>query len=182
MQTAGRLVVTDEGYEDAVELLHVGEKLFVLVADPDLDISDERDSATVVVASESGEKESVKLHETLSHSGIFTGSFELKAREKPTAANFSDIDKEIECFFGADDFDFKPKTTCHGSAPFKFLKPLGVCCKTEGSILTKACRLSRQILKFRVEIGGVLGQPCQVLRSPQLPDQSGCVPGCATGQ
>lgn len=100
MQTAGRLVVTDEGYEDAVELLHVGEKLFVLVADPDLDISDERDSATVVVASESGEKESVKLHETLSHSGIFTGSFELKAREKPTAANFSDIDKEIECFFG----------------------------------------------------------------------------------
>ena len=100
MQTAGRLVVTDEGYEDAVELLHVGEKLFVLVADPDLDISDERDSATVVIASESGEKESVELHETLSHSGIFTGSFELKAREKPTAANFSDIDKEIECFFG----------------------------------------------------------------------------------
>lgn len=100
MQTAGRLVVTDDGYEDAVELLHVGEKLFVLVSDPDLDISDERDSATVVVASESGEKESVKLHETLSHSGIFTGSFELKAREKPTAANFSDIDKEIECFFG----------------------------------------------------------------------------------
>ena len=28
MQTAGRLVVTDEGYEDAVELLHVGEKTF----------------------------------------------------------------------------------------------------------------------------------------------------------
>jgi len=42
----------------------------------------------------------VKLQETLSHSGVFTGSFGLQAREKPTAANFSDIDKQIECFFG----------------------------------------------------------------------------------
>ena len=100
MRTTGRLAVTDEGYEDAVEQLHVGEKLFVLVADPDLDISDERDSATVVITSVSGEKESVKLDETLSHSGIFTGSFELKAREKPTKGNFSEIDKELECFFG----------------------------------------------------------------------------------
>ena len=100
LSTDGAVGITDEGYDEATELLHVGEKLFVRVRDPDLDITDERDTATVIISSESGEKESVKLQETLSHSGVFTGSFELKAREKPTAANFSDIDKEIECFFG----------------------------------------------------------------------------------
>ncbi len=89
---------------------------------------------------------------------------------------------KIERFFRANDFDFKPKTTRHGGAPFKLLKPLGVCCEAERSILTKACRLPRQFLKFRVEIGGVLGQPCQVLRGPQLSHQPRCVPGCATGQ
>ena len=100
LKTNGSLSVTNEGYDEKVEILHVGEKLFVMVADPDLDISDERDFSSIVIQSESGEKESVKLNETLSHSGIFTGSFELKAREKPTPANFSEIDKEIECFFG----------------------------------------------------------------------------------
>jgi TolA-binding protein len=100
LRTSGNLAITNEGYDESVELLHVGEKLFVMVSDPDLDISDERDTATAVIQSQSGEKESVKLNETLSHSGIFTGSFELKAREKPTPDNFSEIDKEIECFFG----------------------------------------------------------------------------------
>ena len=100
LRTSGNLAITNEGYDESVELLHVGEKLFVMVSDPDLDTSDERDTATAIIQSQSGEKESVKLNETLSHSGIFTGSFELKAREKPTPANFSEIDKEIECFFG----------------------------------------------------------------------------------
>ncbi|HCU87141.1 MAG TPA: hypothetical protein DGP39_06390, partial [Verrucomicrobiales bacterium] len=98
--TDGMMAVTDEGYEKPVELLHVGEKLYVIVRDPDLDISDERDAAELIIASESGEKETVKLEETLSHSGVFAGSFELKAREKPTPANFSGIDREIECYFG----------------------------------------------------------------------------------
>jgi TolA-binding protein/predicted negative regulator of RcsB-dependent stress response len=100
LKTNGSLSVTNEGYDEKVELLHVGEKLFVMVSDPDLDISDGRDFSKIIIQSGSGEKESVKLNETLSHSGIFTGSFELKAREKPTPANFSEIDKEIECFFG----------------------------------------------------------------------------------
>ncbi|MDG1833603.1 MAG: tetratricopeptide repeat protein [Verrucomicrobiota bacterium] len=100
LSTDGSVKITDEGYDKATELLHVGEKLFVRVWDPDLDITDERDMATLIISSESGEKESVKLQETLSHSGVFTGSFDLQAREKPTAANFSDIDKQIECFFG----------------------------------------------------------------------------------
>ena len=100
LSTDGSVKITDEGYDNATELLHVGEKLFVRVWDPDLDITDDRDMATLIISSESGEKESVNLQETLSHSGVFTGSFELQAREKPTEANFSDIDKQIECFFG----------------------------------------------------------------------------------
>ena len=98
--TDGSIAITDEGYEEPVEQLHVGEKLFVVVTDPDLDTSDERDQATVVIKSESGEEEEVKLEETLSHSGVFTGSFALKAREQPQAKNFDPETSLIECFFG----------------------------------------------------------------------------------
>ena len=98
--TDGAVAVTDEGYNEPVELLHVGEKLFVVVTDPDLDLTDERDHATVVIMSESGEEESVKLEETLSHSGVFTGSFSLKAKVKPEAGNFNPEAPQVECFFG----------------------------------------------------------------------------------
>jgi len=98
--TDGAIAVTDEGYDEPVELLHVGEKLFVVVTDPDLDLTDERDHATVLIKSESGEEESVKLGETLSHSGVFTGSFTLKAKEKPEAGNFNPETPQVECFFG----------------------------------------------------------------------------------
>ena len=43
------------------------------------DISDERDLSQVEITSERGEKETVGLEETLAHSGVFTGSFLLKA-------------------------------------------------------------------------------------------------------
>ena len=98
--TDGSMAITDEGYEKPTELLHVGEKLYVMIADPDLDVSDDRDKAELGITTETGESEKVALEETLSHSGVFVGSFELKAHEKPTASNFSVIDKEIECFFG----------------------------------------------------------------------------------
>jgi TolA-binding protein len=71
-----------------------------VVTDPDLDLTDERDHATVLIKSESGEEESVKLEETLSHSGVFTGSFTLKAKEKPEAGNFNPETPQVECFFG----------------------------------------------------------------------------------
>lgn len=100
LATGGTLAVTDEGYDKVVELLHVGEKVFIVVNDPDLDISDARDNATVVVQSESGEKETVQLDETLSHSGMFTAALTLRVKEKPTPGNFNATAKEVECFFG----------------------------------------------------------------------------------
>ncbi|MBL68557.1 MAG: hypothetical protein CMO74_08955 [Verrucomicrobiales bacterium] len=98
--TDGTMAITEEDYKEPLELLHVGEKLYVIVNDPDLDISDERDAAEITIQSESGELETVKIEETLSHSGVFTGSMDLKAREKPEPGNFDPAEMKIECFFG----------------------------------------------------------------------------------
>ena len=98
--TDGTLAITEEDYKEPLELLHVGEKLFAIINDPDLDISDERDSAEITIKTESGEMETVQITETLSHSGIFTGSLNLKAMEKPAPGNYDKIKKEVECFFG----------------------------------------------------------------------------------
>jgi TolA-binding protein len=96
----GVLACTDRDYEKTLEHLHVGEKLFLKVTDPDLDASDARDAAEVVVTTELGEKETVRLEETLAHSGVFTGSLQLKAVDKPTPGNLDPADPIIETYFG----------------------------------------------------------------------------------
>ena len=97
LASAATLRITDGEYlEDAV-IAHVGTKLFLLLSDPDLDISAGRDKALVRVLSASGEDETVELEETLTHSGVFSGSFPLVAVAKPMPGNFKD---GIECFFG----------------------------------------------------------------------------------
>ena len=96
----GQLNVTDREYEDVVEQLHVGEKLYLRVYDADKDISDERDEVVVEITTELGEKEVVKLFETTIHSGEFTGSYQLVAAEKPTPSNSEDTDPKIESYFG----------------------------------------------------------------------------------
>lgn len=96
----GVLACTDRDYEKDLEHLHVGEKLFLKVTDPDLDASDARDVAEVVVTTELGEKETVRLEETLAHSGVFTGSLQLKAVDKPTQGNLDPGDPIIETYFG----------------------------------------------------------------------------------
>lgn len=96
----GELHITDRDYEDDLEMLHVGEKLFLVVTDPDGDVSDDRDKVQVRITSSRGEDETLELEETLTHSGVFTGAAPLKAREKPTASNLTPNDPEIETFFG----------------------------------------------------------------------------------
>lgn len=96
----GLLACTDREYNKPVHQLHVGEKLFLMVTDPDHDTSDERDVTEVEVTTEFGEKEMVTLVETLVHSGIFTGSFVLQSNEKPTPHNLVASDPAIECYFG----------------------------------------------------------------------------------
>jgi len=96
----GLLTATDRDYSKPVVQLHVGEKIFLVVTDADLDVSDQRDKAKVLITSQRGEQETVELTETLAHSGVFNGSFPLKPSSKPQAGNFDPVSPEIECFFG----------------------------------------------------------------------------------
>ena len=96
----GQLAVTDRDYAKPITQLHVGERIYLRVIDPDLDSSDARDVAVVEVTSQLGEKESVRLEETLAHSGIFTGSLQLKANDKPTPANLDSAEPVVETYFG----------------------------------------------------------------------------------
>ncbi|MEE2947231.1 MAG: tetratricopeptide repeat protein [Verrucomicrobiota bacterium] len=93
----GTLHITDSQYEEPIELLHVGERLFLIVEDRDQDVSPKQDQIVVTAKSTSGENESVTLTETLTHSGVFTGSFPLLARSNPRP-NIGD--NSVECFFG----------------------------------------------------------------------------------
>lgn len=54
--------------------VHVGDRFYVRVDDPDNDLSEERDVVTVQVKSSEGENLTIELTETLPHSGIFTGT------------------------------------------------------------------------------------------------------------
>ncbi len=96
----GVLAVVDRDYDKPIVQLHVGEKLYLQVTDADQDASDERDHVAVEITTEFGEKETVKLEETLAHSGVFTGSLQLKSNEKPTAGNLNADVPVVECYFG----------------------------------------------------------------------------------
>jgi len=95
----GELAITEPDYDELVSTLYMGEKIFFRVVDPDRDVSEERDRVEVKVETKFGEKETVSLEETFSHSGVFTGSFRLDPTEKPVAGNL-DGNLTIETFFG----------------------------------------------------------------------------------
>lgn len=98
--TQGVLTATDREYEKPIELLHVGEKLYLIVEDPDQDQSDGRDTIEVEITTKNGENEKLQLAETTVHSGVFTGSFLLKAVDAPTAGNATGDEPIIESYFG----------------------------------------------------------------------------------
>ena len=64
----------DKTYMVQTEAIHLGDKFYVRVTDPDMDISDKQDTVKVTATSSSGSKVTMVLTETLSHSGVFTGS------------------------------------------------------------------------------------------------------------
>jgi TolA-binding protein len=97
LSSAATLRITDTDYVEDAEMAHVGTKLYLLLEDPDLDISANRDKALVRVMTASGEDETLELEETLSHSGMFSASFPLVSSVKPTSGNTKG---EIECDFG----------------------------------------------------------------------------------
>ena len=93
------MAITEPDYDELVSTLYMGEKIFLRVVDPDRDLSSERDRVEVKIETKLGEQETVSLEETFSHSGVFTGSFQLNPAEKPIAGNL-DANLTIESFFG----------------------------------------------------------------------------------
>ncbi|MEM7557498.1 MAG: tetratricopeptide repeat protein [Planctomycetota bacterium] len=96
----GVLTITDREYKEPIEKLHVGEKIYFAINDPDQDVTDEQDTVSIQVTTALGENETVPLTETLAHSGYFTGSFRLRANVAPETGNFNEKDPAIECYFG----------------------------------------------------------------------------------
>ena len=118
---------TDSGYDKPVTNLYIGDKVFVVVKDLTADATPERDSVNVSFATPRGEKFTVKLMETLSHSGEFSGSFPLVAGEKPMPA-----DDKMEAWFGdAVTLTYASKT----DATAKFEKTINVVKGTDGNLL-----------------------------------------------
>jgi len=68
------LELLDKTYMIQNEAIHLGDKFFVRVTDPDMDVSDDRDEVKVKVKSSGGSEVTMVLTETLPHSGVFTGS------------------------------------------------------------------------------------------------------------
>jgi TolA-binding protein len=96
----GKLRSTDRDYVKDVADLHVGEKLFLIVTDPDQDRTDERDAVSVEIQTAMGDQETIQLYETLAHSGVFTGSVTLKSSTEPQPGNYDEEDPAIEVYFG----------------------------------------------------------------------------------
>lgn len=98
--TDGKLSVTDADYQKTISAVHVGERLFLKVEDPDQDRTPERDVVKILAVTDRGEKEMLELVETLSHSGVFTASIPLVPAAQPTPGNLKPNQPELEVYFG----------------------------------------------------------------------------------
>jgi len=118
---------TDNSYEKPVTDLYIGDKVFLAVQDLTADATPERDQVEVKLTSSRGETYTVKLEETLSHSGQFTGSFPLVAGQKPTPS-----DEKMEAWFGDSiTLTFASKN----DAATKFEKTINVVKGTDSNLL-----------------------------------------------
>jgi len=68
-----KLELMDASFESAMDSIHLGQKFYLRLVDPDHDISDESDTVHLDVKSASGDKMKLELQETIPHSGVFTG-------------------------------------------------------------------------------------------------------------
>ena len=81
--------VMDDRYQNAVVGTFVGDSLHVRLIHPSLDVSDDKDTATVRLAASGGGELELQLAETFGHSGVFKGVVRLFYRdnEAPVAAD-----------------------------------------------------------------------------------------------
>lgn len=72
------LDVMDNGFSNTLESLYIGERAYIRLTAPGLSKSDQNDTATVSLTAANGTTAPLELYETEPHSGIFTGSAELR--------------------------------------------------------------------------------------------------------
>jgi TolA-binding protein len=77
--------VMDDRYREPIAGTHVGDSLHVRLINPALDVSDDKDRATVRLAASGGGELELVLTETFGHSGVFKGAIKLAYRD-PAAA------------------------------------------------------------------------------------------------
>ncbi|MDP6356450.1 MAG: tetratricopeptide repeat protein, partial [Planctomycetota bacterium] len=80
--------------------LKPGNLVYIKVTDPDLDITNAKDTATVVVEATSGDQVELKLQETGEHTGIFMGS--VPTGNRPPDALASDNSEGSEARYAID--------------------------------------------------------------------------------
>ncbi len=88
-----RLELLDRTYSIPVEAIHLGQKFYIRLTDPDHDITDDNDNVEISVKSDSGDELNVILRETLPHSGVFTGSIQPAFIQKDETGNVVAPDK-----------------------------------------------------------------------------------------
>lgn len=86
LRSDGEQGLYDKAYLSPMNSVHLGQRFYVRVHDPDRDVTAERDNVEVNVKSQlTGDTVKLKLSETLPHSGIFTGSLKVDLKRKPLA-------------------------------------------------------------------------------------------------
>ena len=77
VESHSMLYVMDGGYKETLGSAFVGEKAYLRLLAPGLDIGPDRDKALVRLEAKSGAKSTFPLMETEAHSGVFKGAFTL---------------------------------------------------------------------------------------------------------
>lgn len=95
MVTGATIGFYDVKYKKKATITNVGEKVYVMVKDADADKTGNPDTLPVTLTTDLGDELNANLLETLSHSGVFIGSYELKYSKKPKPEN-----EWIEADFG----------------------------------------------------------------------------------
>lgn len=85
------LDVMNSRYRQDLTAAHVGESLYLRVIGPNLDVSPDRDSASVDLTTASGTRVPYVLRETEPHSGVFKGSFSLSYADQPAGAELPPV-------------------------------------------------------------------------------------------
>lgn len=139
LRSDGEMQLLDKNYLSPNTSVHLGQHFYVQVHDPDRDKTPERDTVEVEAVSEkTGDKITLKLSETLVHSGIFTGSMKVELKGKPLQGE-TEVKKlepnTLWSNFGDKvTFTYTDEVPLHGDQPRKVVKVGEVVIGSDGEL------------------------------------------------